>query len=112
MIDGQGDATVPEREVESDVECSLHLPSQVWVGITDDAEGSDKASVHRYDTIRLDQLHRVVGSDAAQVARASVADAQFRIVDKRQRLHPLLLTDHPGTADGGEESPVVILAHL
>ncbi len=60
----------------------------------------------------MHQLQGVVGVDAAEASRASPADAELGIGDARQRLHPALFANDPGTADGGEETPAIVLTEF
>ena len=59
----QHDAIVPEGHVHTHVERLLDLPAQVGVGITDDAQRSDRGTANAHHTIGLHQLSRHVRVD-------------------------------------------------
>ena len=69
VVQAHHDTALPQGDVETHVKRTFDLPFQVGVGITDDTECHRRRAVHRHDTVRLYQLHRVVRVDTRLVSR-------------------------------------------
>ena len=102
-------ASVLYGEVQTDVELALTLPCEVGVGVGCRGIGLDPSAVVEEVGAGTHQHQGLVVAEVL-VAGHTVAGAEFELAEPVDVLHPGFLADAPAGADGGEPSPLVILA--
>ena len=108
---GQYQTIVPQRRLSAHVEGAARLPTQIRIIVARFAHRHNRRSVDGDNVGRHHASYGIVGRDARQISRFTIADAKFQAIHGIDAAQEGFVLHIPLARNRREETPRVILPY-